>query len=205
MTDVTLGIDLSENRSGLDEADFDKLHKHGVRFLITRATRGTDYWDPTGAEYLGWARRRGWVALHYHFMDPRNGREQAENYAWNIRPKVGVVDIEAVDITTHHILDFCAQARRHFDTLGVYTRRDLWVSRGYPPISDLFDFEWIADWTAPRVNLSKWEDSIPTSPVSRLQQFTDSLRFDSPYGWHSIDGNVFQGTQFQLAEYVGLV
>lgn len=198
-----LGIDVSVHNDDLPDAALDRLAAHGCGFLFARASIGRDA-DDTYPLWMGKAGDRGWVRGAYHFLqkplDGGTGHEQAEAYLRSTRsavlPDLYVLDVEAVSVKWMQMVEFVERVRREGVRVGVYTSESKWASLGAGHArSDLFDYEWMAEWDTTRA-LGTW-DTEPHPATTPLVQF-GMLKVPVEGVTWLLDGNLWHGTRDAL-------
>lgn len=214
-----LGIDLNAYRGNLNDADFDKLHEAGCRFIGLRVSVGGEG-DATAGPYVEMARARGWVTFGYHYLksyegdnNAQNGYEQGQLYA--ARAEMFDLDGHFLDVEDSGLkwneVVHAAEAMRAglHSALGLYSRRSFYEPK-FGKMPPIFDFEWWADYrdAGPQgVWLAQWEAWASATHDHRpgpLWQFTDELKWKrtDTDGKRSVDGNVYEGTQVALLRYL---
>jgi hypothetical protein len=227
MTDPELLIiDLSEHRAGLTRGEFTRLHRGGcrglgVRVSVAYADQGIMHADTTAAGYVAKARRHGWVVFGYAYLNPRDGLpakddayEQGEFYARTAEPldlDGHFLDVEKGTIRRQHN-EYATLAMRQglrsqrVSGVGVYSREDI-LTR-FASQRRLWDSEWLAHYgpigePAART-LADWQTPLSREPyrAGPLWQY-GPLEYTRPNGRpRRVDGNVWQGTQHSLMEYM---
>ena len=210
-----LGIDLSEHRANISEADFDKLHEGGCRFLGVRVSVG-DRLDETAERFAMMAQERGWVTIGYHYLTAEQnvgeaGFQQGALFAAqaaDLDLDGYVLDVEATGLKWSAVIHAVAAMRQYgLGSVGLYSRRS-YYQPNFGKYPDPFDWEWWADYRGG----SRWLGNWQTQPEDEqyrpgpLWQFSDKFHWSDPDGEkraESVDGDVFQGTQLDLLRYMG--
>ncbi len=230
MTEL-LGIDLSLHRDTLKRADFEKLHDAGCRFLgvrvsVGRSDEGIIVSDPTAARYVDLGRAFGWIVFGFHYLNPREEmRGEADRDGYQQGAYYGVeasrlgldghfLDVEEAGIKQPHIVHANIAMRMGLATPVHLYSSDLVMERYDPLVRDLFDpgewtalyaknlgghsYRWLNDWATPA-------ELQAIAARHRLWQF-GRLRYritiNGRRKYRSIDGDVWQGTQRQLLDYL---
>lgn len=212
--DPVLGIDTSiyNWRGGVPFGMLPKLHAKGVRFLVARASIGTQT-DPAFEHSRHRGTFRSWVPGGYHYLvegvDPR---AQAETFTAECA-RTGGIDglITALDVEDDNrppITNHCTIAQvatwakvwkddHPHHQLGLYTNRSSWGRLGNPDAESLgFDYLWQALYTGPD------PENMPPKPPRGFGGLPTSIWQWGPLhvNGKALDGDAFYGTMDQLRD-----
>ena len=121
------GLDISHwERPGHDLPDFHGLWDQGFRFMITKLTDGLHGVDPTGKDYVARAQSVGMLAGYFHFLQPGNGRAQADHFLDTAGDMAGMLipfdDDEVAGTSTQTNIDFRDRVKERIGvTPGYYS------------------------------------------------------------------------------------
>lgn len=200
------GIDVSRHQKGLDFAAIPDSY----RFVIAKATEGTDYLDPEFYRFAEQTRDRGLVFGAYHFARPSsNGggiddaRSEALCFAQAINCAGGVdlppwIDFEEYspngpDENRTWIREFVRVIEEETGwSPGIYTGRNVWKYE----VGNSTEFDHLPIWL---VAYSK-NKSVPKflGRTPELWQWSGGSRFayGSKIGGRTVDLNRFTGSDF---------
>lgn len=223
--DLSLGIDLSEHRKNVTNAQLNYLSANGVTWAWHRAARGADYRDPTFPRF----NRKGWqlgqVTGAYLFMEKGEGVAQLDNFLHAIRPELlagrgpdaYILDIEAGGIKLRDVYRWLAAWRRRTPwPLGLYSSSGYLARRGWEDLPELFDYYWTADYrflvadgvvVEEEGSASRWLKDWDEEPMPKPPDWPELHQYGAlKYRWRgkvrAIDGNLFAGSQAQLLRLV---
>lgn len=206
--DLHFGIDIASYQAGLDMS---RVAAEGFRYVIAKATEGTDYVNPEYREQKDGAQANGLYFMAYHYVKPWNWDAQADNFA-AVEPDRSVRVMLDHEHGSGDINDLRgvrdALRARGYQVVLAYLPRWFWEGHiGSPDLSDL-DMPLMSSnyvgGTGPASELYAqagprgWE-SYGGAPVA-IYQFTES----AAVAGFVLDANVFRGSETDLAALFGV-
>jgi len=200
MSEDLVVIDISHWQT---EPDWLSLKAAGIVGVILKATEGTSYEDPTFKRRRIDAYNAGFATGSYHFLRPKNIRDQMEWYLSVATPDPGervVVDFEDPDCTEAEV----EEAVTVLMEAGLNLQIAVYGSSSFlsyklgasNPILSANTSLWLAHYTAAAAP-SGWPTGI--WPAWSLWQYTDEAVIE---GWGPIDGNRFNGSLDQCLAWM---
>jgi lysozyme len=204
LLDLVAGIDLSHWRP---DVPIKTAKQQGVRFVITKATQGTNFYDDLYEHYRDETKGKGLAFGAFHYWDAKSKPgDQARYFYDHVRDDIDLLPI--LDVEKYYnegVLSQAAAAQHIYDTLMaiqeffgrpamIYTNYNSWnVLTGNSPIIAGFAL-WVASWGG----------SQPTMPVGAnewvIWQYTNNYQIEGyPKG---VDGNRFNGNEAAFEEYL---
>ncbi|KON33813.1 hypothetical protein AC477_01100 [miscellaneous Crenarchaeota group-1 archaeon SG8-32-1] len=204
--DYAEGLDLNQWRPGLN---IKSAKQQGMRFIFTKATEGTHFYDPTYEDYRDQTKAvyLPFGAFHYLRLNA-DPYEQAKWFYDHVGDDIDLLPILDVEKYNNqgimsqaeaavHILATLEAIRELFGRdVMIYTNRDSWtVLTGNA--SFIADFPlWVANWT---------NASQPTLPIGATDwvfwQYTNSYSIEgAPHAGY--DANRFHGNEGAFEDYV---
>ena len=201
-----LGLDVSRHnwRRGVPYRLLPPMHRAGIRFLIGRASIGTEP-DRSFDDNRAKATHRGWVPGAYHYLVADNPWQQANEFADRIAATGGsdglliAVDLEAGTDSYADVVRFMERLRdripRH--PIGLYTNRSTWARLGSHDATDLFDWLWQALYL---LNHQSPPITVPAKPPRGFGGLPTTMWQPGPFvfGGHRLDGDTFYSSMAEL-------
>lgn len=197
------GIDVSHYQGRIDwdvlrHAD---LNGEPVRFVIMKATEGTDFLDEFYNENMPKAKKAGFICGAYHFFLPSESpSQQAQYFINNVKLANGdfppVLDIEHTgNLTKQQIrdaaLEWLTLVEKEYDVKPIiYTNYKFKMTYLNEPVFNQYPY-WIAHY---------YVDSLQYKGPWRLWQYTDNGTLDGITG--TVDFNIYNGSMYDLHKFL---
>jgi len=197
------GIDISHHQGVID---FEKMRSQGlidgcpVRFIMMKATEGTDRVDKRFSYNFRQAHEYGFTRGVYHFYSVHSSaKAQANFFLRNVKLQRGdlppVLDVEhkpddqSVDLFQASVLQWLHIVEHHFGVKPIiYTYYKFKLSYLSDPVFDDYPY-WIAHYT---------QDSLAYQGPWKFWQYTDKGQLPGIKG--SVDFNVYNGSYYDLRQ-----
>ena len=214
---MTLGIDLSRHRKHTYPKDIREIQEHAdLGFMFYRVTYGLEP-DPTARRFADMAEEEGLVHAGYGWIRPHlDPKQQAEALLAHMPDDTfGIfLDVEEPGLKWWMLLEAVERLRRDFDDVGLYSSEAIKAGFTGDKVDwSIFDLEWLADYRREigggRRELASWTEpprDVEVQAPSHLWQF-GLLEWDREDKDKVKDasGNIYHGTQWQLAEELGAI
>lgn len=194
------GIDVSRYQAGIS---WPAVKQTGVEYSIARASIGLAR-DSTFETMRDGAQKVGLLAGAYHFLEPGDGKAQADVFLGATNACHGILaalDCEAQGLTIGLIRDFVERFTAKTDRpLFIYTGISFWARLGNPSIKELGPL-WLAYYPKggyPGDHSPIWDKVIGGVKPTIWQYGPRPVKGRKP-----VDGDAFRGTRLELEAFVG--